>query len=113
MKVKIGERVYDSTEEPIMLILDDRDKANIEMMLPGGHRFLSMPLDVLSDEEMNRFVDGIYDPRGTIQGGPMGESTERVRINAKQTAKGAWQFEATSEDTADNVDADAVAVKLL
>ena len=43
----------------------------------------------------------------------MDEPRERVRINAKQSAKGAWQFEATFEDEALNVDIDTAATKLL
>jgi hypothetical protein len=43
----------------------------------------------------------------------MDETRERVRINAKQTAKGAWQFDATFEDEAVSVDIDAAASKLL
>lgn len=43
----------------------------------------------------------------------MEEPRERVRINAKQTSKGAWYFEATSEDEATTVDVDNVAAKLL
>ena len=43
----------------------------------------------------------------------MDESKERVRINAKQGAKGTWQFEATFEDEAVSVDIDTAASKLL
>lgn len=32
MKVKIGKKIYDSNEEPIMLILDGTDKQNISKM---------------------------------------------------------------------------------
>ena len=43
----------------------------------------------------------------------MDESKERVRINAKQGAKGTWQFEATFEDEAVSVDIDTAAGKVL
>lgn len=43
----------------------------------------------------------------------MEEPRERVRINAKQTAKGAWQFEATFEDEAASVDIDRASTRLL
>ena len=43
----------------------------------------------------------------------MDEPRERVRINARQTAKGAWQFEATFEDEAVSVDIDTAASRLL
>ena len=34
MKVKIGDKIYDSEQEPIMVILNDADKNNIKNMLP-------------------------------------------------------------------------------
>ncbi len=40
-------------------------------------------------------------------------SNERVRINAKQTSKGTWYFEATFENEAASVDVDAAANGLL
>lgn len=43
----------------------------------------------------------------------MEEPKERVRINAKQTAKGAWQFEATFEHEDAVADGDYAAAKLL
>ena len=42
----------------------------------------------------------------------MDEPRERVRVNAKQTAKGLWQIEATFEDEAVNVDTAIVARRL-
>ena len=44
MKVKIGDKIYDSNDEPIMIILEDVDKYNIKNMgdakkycsFPGG-----------------------------------------------------------------------------
>ena len=37
----------------------------------------------------------------------------RVRVNAKQTSKGEWYFDATFEDEALNVDTDNAAQRLL
>lgn len=48
MKVKIGDKVYDSTKEPIMLILSEADKANISNMpisdrYPNHRKYCSFP----------------------------------------------------------------------
>ncbi len=43
MIVKIGTTIYDSDKEPIMLILNDKDKENIKNMLPSANRFCSFP----------------------------------------------------------------------
>lgn len=32
MKVKIGDTIHDSQDEPIMIIIDENDKKNISMM---------------------------------------------------------------------------------
>ena len=45
MKVKIGYKIYDSTEQPIMLILSDSDKENIKNMLPDAEKFCTFPDD--------------------------------------------------------------------
>lgn len=41
MKVKIGDKIHDSNEEPIMLILDDQDKENIKNMHSDKYKFIS------------------------------------------------------------------------
>jgi hypothetical protein len=33
MKVKVGDKVYDSEDEPVMVIVDDNDKEHIGRML--------------------------------------------------------------------------------
>lgn len=43
----------------------------------------------------------------------MEETRERVRVNAKQTSKGEWYFEATFEDEATSVDIDRASSRLL
>lgn len=55
MKVKIGNTVYDSKEEPILIILSDIDKANISNMLPTAKKYLSYP-DDLTIEEAQEFM---------------------------------------------------------
>lgn len=43
MKVKIGDRIYNSKEQPILLILDATDKINISNMDKDKHKFCSYP----------------------------------------------------------------------
>lgn len=43
MKVKIGDKIHDSNEEPIMLILDDQDKENIKNMHSDKYKFITYP----------------------------------------------------------------------
>ena len=43
MKVKVGNKIYDSNEEPIMIILDDIDKENISKMQKDKYKFISYP----------------------------------------------------------------------
>jgi hypothetical protein len=43
MKVKIGEKIYDSEKEPIMVILSESDKENISNMLPEATKYCSFP----------------------------------------------------------------------
>jgi hypothetical protein len=55
MKVKIGDQVFDSNEQPILLVLSDQDKENIANMDPEVHKFCSFPED--SDEsEIREFM---------------------------------------------------------
>lgn len=43
MKIKIGSLVYDSEEQPIMVVLSEQDKGNIAQMRLGIDAYLSMP----------------------------------------------------------------------
>ncbi len=51
VKVKIGDKYYDSDEQPIMVILSDKDKENITDMLPECTKYA-------------RFPDGFNDKKG-------------------------------------------------
>lgn len=50
MKVKVGNKIYDSNEEPIMIILDDVDKENISNMQKDKYKFISYPSNMKVDE---------------------------------------------------------------
>jgi hypothetical protein len=43
MKVKIGDKIYDASEEPIMLILTQEDRKNIENMSPNATKYCAFP----------------------------------------------------------------------
>ncbi len=43
MKVKVGDTVYDSKEEPILLILSPVDRLNIIAMPPNISKLVSFP----------------------------------------------------------------------
>ena len=55
MKVKIGDKIYDSREEPILLILNEEDKRNLERMDTEATKFLSFP-DKMDLNEAKRFM---------------------------------------------------------
>ncbi len=55
MKVKIGNTVYDSLVEPIMLVLSDEDKFNISHMDTKATKYLSYP-ESMTKEEAREFM---------------------------------------------------------
>lgn len=56
MKVKIGNKTFDSEQEPIMLILEIKDKANIAHMEPNQVKYCSYPSNI-SPEEISKWMD--------------------------------------------------------
>jgi len=56
MKVKIGDKIYDSNVEPIMLILDDIDKQRISWM-GDQHKYCSYP-DGTEVNKIIKFMEG-------------------------------------------------------
>ena len=50
MKVKIGDTTYDSNNQPIMLILSDRDKENIRKMDPEAMKYAEFPKGYTKEE---------------------------------------------------------------
>ena len=56
MKVKIGDKIYDSNEEPIMLILEDYNKEDISNMADESNKYCEFP-DDLGLEEITKFMD--------------------------------------------------------
>ena len=55
MKVKIGTKIHDSENEPIMIVLSECDKENITNMLPTATKYCSFP-ENWSPEEIKEFM---------------------------------------------------------
>jgi hypothetical protein len=74
MRVKIGHKIYDSNEEPILLILSDEDKENIAKMIPGAHKFCSYP-DHLVASEIIKWMNDAEDKTASRGDHPQDRST--------------------------------------
>lgn len=57
MKVKIRDKVYDSIDEPIMVILSDKDKAKIAEMDEVTNQYCVYP-DFMKKAEVMKFIKG-------------------------------------------------------
>jgi hypothetical protein len=55
MKVKVGDKIYDSSVEPVMVILTDQDKENIANMLPECQKYCGFP-DTIPSEEIKEWM---------------------------------------------------------
>jgi hypothetical protein len=55
MKVKIGEAIYDSEAEPIMLILSAEEKGHIANMAEWATKYCSAP-ENMNPKELERFM---------------------------------------------------------
>ena len=56
MKVKIGNRIYDSEHEIIMIILSDADKKNIAEMHPDCEKYCSYPSDIYQPKFVEQWM---------------------------------------------------------
>jgi hypothetical protein len=55
MKVKIGDKFYNSNEQPIMIVFEDDDKKNINNMEVGCSRYCSFP-DEMDIDDIEKFM---------------------------------------------------------
>ena len=55
MKVKIGNTLYDSKDQPIMVILSEQDKENIKNMMSEMHKYCCYP-DNMKIEDIYKFM---------------------------------------------------------
>jgi Ca2+-binding RTX toxin-like protein len=71
MQVKIGDRIYDGNDEPVMVILSDKDKENIANMLPEYDKYCAYPQEMSQEEILVWMGDEEND---TITGGSGNDS---------------------------------------
>ena len=57
MKVKVGNKVYDSGQEAIMVILTDKDKENIANMLPSCTKYCEYQEEQYTLEEIEEWMN--------------------------------------------------------
>ena len=57
MKVKIGDTIYNSELQPIMIILSESDKSNIAAMHEDKFKYVSYPNE-WTTEEITEWVHG-------------------------------------------------------
>lgn len=55
MRVKIGNKIYDSKIEPIMLILEDYNKEDIKDMADESNKYCEYP-DGMDTQEVAKFM---------------------------------------------------------
>jgi len=55
MKIKVKDKIYDSKDEPIMVILEDHNKKDICNMAPEAKKYCEFP-DTMSEEEAREFM---------------------------------------------------------
>lgn len=55
MRVKIGDKIYDSKKEPIMLILEEYNKNDIRNMHEDARKYCEFP-DTMSEDEIKEFM---------------------------------------------------------
>lgn len=51
MKIKVGDKVYSSKDQPVMVILAEHDKYNITHMAPDDTKYAEFPGDLAWTEE--------------------------------------------------------------
>ena len=55
MKVKVGDKIYDGEEEPVMVILTEKDKDNLSKMLDECDRYCCYP-DTIDEEVVEKWM---------------------------------------------------------
>jgi hypothetical protein len=58
VKVKIGHTIYDADKEPIMIILNDKDKENLKLMQEDATRYCAYPdSDEWTSEKVTEWME--------------------------------------------------------
>lgn len=55
MRVKIGSKIYDSHDEPIMIILEEYNKEDISNMADEARKYCEFP-DEYNEDEIKEFM---------------------------------------------------------
>lgn len=63
MKVKIGNIIYDTNDQPIMVILAEEDKKNIANMYDECYKYCGYPASGYSVEEIEKFMETPENPK--------------------------------------------------
>ncbi len=61
MIVKTADKTFDSTKEPVMIILNDKDKVNINNMTSGATVYGCFPKGT-TNEEINKWIQARMEP---------------------------------------------------
>ena len=56
MKVKIGDKIYDPNEVPIMLLLSQTDKENISCMNSEANKYCAYPKTGYTEADIDEFM---------------------------------------------------------
>jgi len=62
MQVRIGDKIYDADQQPIMLVLSDLDRQQIAAMPAGLHCFCAFPADKFNQEDIQRWMESPLPP---------------------------------------------------
>ena len=57
MKIKVGNIIINAEDQPVMVILSDHDKKNINNMFPHCTKYACFPDKWGNKEEMNQWMD--------------------------------------------------------
>jgi hypothetical protein len=55
MRVKIGDTIFDSSDEPILVIFEEEELEKIQVMAHGDNKFCAYP-DNMDEEEVVEFI---------------------------------------------------------
>lgn len=56
MKIKVGNKIYDGENEPVMAIFNEQDKINIANMHPEANRYCVYPTEKHSEEDIKKWM---------------------------------------------------------
>jgi len=57
MKVKVGDTIYDSSEQPVMVILSAEERRDITLMAPGATKYCAFPDHNFTVQDMKTWME--------------------------------------------------------